>query len=101
MNTSKQDSYLKDWQAQEATAERPQTLQLAADRSVLQLQVDVVEYLGMESLLVGKLVGAGEGRVTAVVPGQRADLMRQTVGLDMDPQALHVFDKASGNRIAV
>jgi hypothetical protein len=55
----------------------------------------------MESLLVGKLVGAGDGRVTAVVPGQRADLMHQTVGLELDPQALHVFDKASGRRITV
>jgi multiple sugar transport system ATP-binding protein len=80
---------------------RPQTLRLAQGQPMLQLQVDVVEYLGMESLLVGKLVGGGEGRVTAVVPGQRADLMRQTVGLDMDPQALHVFDKASGQRIPV
>jgi multiple sugar transport system ATP-binding protein len=81
---------------------RPQTLRLAQGRQpMLQLQVDVVEYLGMESLLVGKLVGGGEGRVTAVVSGQRADLMRQTVGLDMDPQALHVFDKTSGQRIPV
>jgi ABC-type sugar transport system ATPase subunit len=80
---------------------RPQTLRLASGEPMLQLQVDVVEYLGMESLLVGKLVGAGDGRVTAVVPGQRADLMRQTVGLEMDPQALHVFDKASGRRIHV
>jgi ABC-type sugar transport system ATPase subunit len=80
---------------------RPQTLQLTTGQPVLQLQVDVVEYLGMESLLVGKLVGAGDGRVTAVVPGQRADLMRQTVGLEMDPQALHVFDKTSGMRIPV
>ena len=80
---------------------RPHTLQLTTGEPMLQLQVDVVEYLGMESLLVGKLVGAGDGRVTAVVPGQRADLMRRTVDLGMDPQALHVFDKDSGQRIPV
>jgi ABC-type sugar transport system ATPase subunit len=80
---------------------RPQTLQMASGTGMLQLQVDVVEYLGMESLLVGKLVGAQEGRVTAVVPGQRADLLRQTVNLEMDPAALHLFDKASGQRIRV
>ncbi|MCF8167261.1 MAG: sn-glycerol-3-phosphate ABC transporter ATP-binding protein UgpC [Rhodoferax sp.] len=80
---------------------RPQTLQLASGPGMLQLQVDVVEYLGMESLLVGKLVGASEGRVTAVVPGQRADLLRQTVNLAMDPAALHLFDKASGQRVRV
>ncbi len=79
---------------------RPQTLHLAPGAGMLRLQVDVVEYLGMESLLVGKLVGAGEGRVTAVVPGQRADLMHQTVSLEMDPAALHVFDKASGRRVS-
>jgi len=79
---------------------RPQTLHLAPGAGMLQLQVDVVEYLGMESLLVGKLVGAGEGRVTAVVPGQRADLMHQTVSLEMDPAALHVFDKDSGRRVS-
>ena len=78
---------------------RPQTLQLSAGEGMLQLQVDVVEYLGMESLLVGKLVGAGDDRVTAVVSGQRADLLRTTVWLTMDPRALHVFDKAGGERI--
>jgi ABC-type sugar transport system ATPase subunit len=80
---------------------RPQTLRLANGPGMLQLQIDVVEYLGMESLLVGKLVGAPDGRVTAVVPGQRADLLRQTVNLEMDPAALHLFDKASGERIRV
>jgi sn-glycerol 3-phosphate transport system ATP-binding protein/multiple sugar transport system ATP-binding protein len=80
---------------------RPQTLRLVEGEGMLQLQIDVVEYLGMESLLVGKLVGGGDGRVTAVVPGQRADLLRKTVGLEMDPAALHLFDKASGNRIRV
>ncbi len=80
---------------------RPQTLQLADGPGMLQLQVDVVEYLGMESLLVGKLVGAPDGRVTAVVPGQRADLLRQTVNLALDPSALHLFDKSNGQRIRV
>ena len=65
------------------------------------LQVDVVEYLGMESLLVGSLVGAGDGRVTAVLPGQRSDLMRQTVAWKWIREALHVFDKASGSRVDV
>jgi ABC-type sugar transport system ATPase subunit len=78
---------------------RPQTLRLADGAGVLQLQVDVVEYLGMESLLVGKLVGAPEGRVTAVVSGHRSDLLHRTVALDMDTEALHLFDQASGLRI--
>jgi len=80
---------------------RPQSLQPAGGAGMLSLQVDVVEYLGMESLLVGRLVGAGEDRVTAVLPGQRSDLLRTTVALDMAPGALHVFDKATGQRVDV
>jgi multiple sugar transport system ATP-binding protein len=78
---------------------RPQSLRPAAGAPMLALEVDVVEYLGMESLLVGRLAGGGEDRVTAVVPGQRGDLLRQTVPLEIDPAALHVFDQASGARV--
>jgi len=80
---------------------RPQSLRPAAGAGMLSLQVDVVEYLGMESLLVGRLVGGGDGRVTAMLPGQRGDLLRTTVPLDMEPDALHVFDKATGTRVDV
>jgi len=80
---------------------RPQSLRPASGAGMLALQVDVVEYLGMESLLVGRLVGAGDDRVTAVLPGQRSDLLRKTVQLEMDPEALHAFDKATGQRVDV
>jgi ABC-type sugar transport system ATPase subunit len=78
---------------------RPQSLHVASGQGALALHVDVVEYLGMESLLVGRLEGAGEGRVTAVLPGQRGDLMRQTVALEMDPAAMHVYDESTGQRL--
>jgi multiple sugar transport system ATP-binding protein len=78
---------------------RPHSLRLAGGAGMLSLQVDVVEYLGMESLLVGRLVGAGDDRFTAVLPGQRSDLLRQTVALDFEPDALHLFDKGSGRRV--
>jgi ABC-type sugar transport system ATPase subunit len=80
---------------------RPQSLRPADGPGMVSLQVDVVEYLGMESLLVGRLVGGGDGRVTAMLPGQRGDLLRTTVALDMEPEALHVFDKATGTRVDV
>ena len=80
---------------------RPQSLRPVAGPAPMQLQVEVVEYLGMESLLVGRLVGGGEARVTAVVAGQRGDLLRGTVPLDLDPGALHVFERGSGLRVNV
>ncbi len=80
---------------------RPQSLRPARGVPMLTLQVDVVEYLGMESLLVGRLAGGGADRVTAVVPGQRGDLLRQLVPLEIDPAALHAFDRSSGVRVEV
>ena len=79
---------------------RPQALQLAEGAGCLALQVDVVEYLGTESLLIGRLEGGGSERVTAVLSGQRSDLLRRTVALANEPQALHVFDKATGQRVS-
>jgi ABC-type sugar transport system ATPase subunit len=78
---------------------RPQTLRPAPAAGMLELQVDLVEFLGMESVLVGRLVGRGEDRVTAVLPGQRGDLMHRTVPLEIDPEALLVFDKGTGTRV--
>jgi ABC-type sugar transport system ATPase subunit len=79
---------------------RPQSLRLA-DNGPLQLQVDFVEYLGTESVLVGKLVGGTDTRITAVVPGHRTDLLRSTVALDVDLAAVHWFDKTTGQRVSV
>jgi ABC-type sugar transport system ATPase subunit len=79
---------------------RPQSLRLDANGS-LQLQVDFVEYLGTESVLVGKLVGGTDTRITAVVPGHRTDLLRSTVALDAHMTAVHWFDKTTGQRVSV
>ena len=88
------------WPSQLVVGLRPQALQIAANGpGVLQLQVDVVEYLGTESVLVGKLAGGTDARITAVVEGDRTDLLHQTVPLTFDAPALHAFDKATGLRV--
>ena len=89
--------------AQLVVGVRPQSLRLADSAGVgpgtLQMKVSFVEYLGTESVLVGQLAGSVEARTTAVVPGHRTDLLHQTVALDVDPAALHWFDKATGLRV--
>ena len=83
---------------------RPQSLRMADSRSLLpklDLQVDFVEYLGTESVLVGKLLGGTDTRMTAVVPGHRTDLLRSTVALEIDTAAVHWFDKITGQRVLV
>ena len=89
------------WPAQLVAGVRPQALRLAAGTGLMQLQVDVVEYLGTESVLVGKLAGGGEGRITAVVSGYRIDLLHQAVALEFDASELHTFDKSTGLRVHV
>ncbi len=78
---------------------RPQALQLNSASPRLQMFVNVVEYLGTESVLVGYLADQTSVALTAVVPGHRSDLLRQTVGLDAQASALHVFDKTNGRRL--
>ena len=75
---------------------RPQALQPSTQAVALKLRADVVEYLGTESQVVGRLDGAGEQRLTATLPGDAHNLLHSTVALAVDSVDLHVFDTASG-----
>jgi len=74
---------------------RPQDLRPDADGS-LALKVDVVEYLGTESQVVGHLDGAAAVRLVATLPGNAHGLLHQTVRLAVDAERLHVFDTHTG-----
>ncbi|MBL8346274.1 MAG: sn-glycerol-3-phosphate ABC transporter ATP-binding protein UgpC [Rubrivivax sp.] len=92
---------------------RPQDLQPAAD-GPLRLQVEVVEYLGTESQVVGRLAagvadarpaaGAAAGaaaatatpRLVATLPGDAHGSLRQTLRLSAQAERLHVFDSTTG-----
>jgi ABC-type sugar transport system ATPase subunit len=83
---------------------RPQTLRIAngslgGEPATFTVQVDVVEYLGTESQIVGHLSTPGGQRVSAVVPGDGQALLHTRLGLDVDPETLHVFDSASGRSL--
>ena len=65
----------------------------------LELQVTLAEPLGANTLLHGKLARSGEA-FTASLPGvHRIAAGGETVRLSAAPQALHLFDKATGKRI--
>ena len=86
---------------------RPQTLRVASGVAALRLQVDVVEYLGTESQVVGQLVGqmAGQAsgavtqRLTATLPGDATGLTHTSLALTAKPADLHVFDNATGKAL--
>ena len=65
----------------------------------------MVEYLGTESQVVGRLAGAGAAgagnvggdlRLVATLPGNAHPLLRQTLRLGVDAERLHVFDTRTG-----
>ncbi len=77
---------------------RPQDLHPAAD-GPLALRVEVVEYLGTESQVIGRLAGAGAAgdlRLVATLPGDAHSLTHQTVRLSVDVERLHLFDTTTG-----
>ncbi|KQW63538.1 ABC transporter ATP-binding protein [Variovorax sp. Root411] len=78
---------------------RPQALRIASGPASLNLQVDVVEYLGTESQVVGHLAVAGGARITATVQGDAHGLLHTTVGLTAGTEDMHVFDTASGQTL--
>ncbi|MFM9924812.1 sn-glycerol-3-phosphate ABC transporter ATP-binding protein UgpC [Variovorax sp. H27-G14] len=81
---------------------RPQALRIASGHAPLNLKVDVVEYLGTESQVVGHLASVGHfavergARITATVQGDAHGLLHTTVGLTASAEDMHVFDTGSG-----
>ena len=72
---------------------------MADEPAPLAMQIDVVEYLGTESQVVGHAAGAADAkpqRLTVTVPGDAHGLLHQRIGLAADPADLHLFDTASG-----
>jgi ABC-type sugar transport system ATPase subunit len=75
---------------------RPQSLRPSDKPTALQLKVDVVEYLGTESQIVGHLQVPDGQRISAMVPGDAKALLHRGVSLEARPDAVHVFDADSG-----
>jgi ABC-type sugar transport system ATPase subunit len=75
---------------------RPQSMKPGDASTALEVSVDVVEYLGTESQVVGHLQVPDGQRISAVLPGDAKALLHQTVRLTASPESLHVFDADSG-----
>jgi ABC-type sugar transport system ATPase subunit len=78
---------------------RPQSFRVAGDAAALGMQVDVVEYLGTESQVVGRLTVPDGQRISVVVQGNAKQLLHTTLALEVDPAALHVFDTKTGRSL--
>ncbi|MES2947128.1 MAG: sn-glycerol-3-phosphate ABC transporter ATP-binding protein UgpC [Pseudomonadota bacterium] len=79
---------------------RPQILRPAGQTDAqLSVQVDVVEYLGTESQIVGHMNTPSGQRVAAMLPGNAQNSLHQRVDLTFDLQEMHVFDTDTGRSL--
>lgn len=78
---------------------RPEDLELAADG--LPVEVDMVEVLGADAYVYGRLAGAGETDkpIIARVDGRRPPQKGETVHFQPKADHVHLFDLKSGNRL--
>ena len=74
------------------------TVDSAAAPGNLHATVTAVEYLGGEALVTCRI---GERPILARVRGKDAPPVGATVGVSWQASAAHVFDAASGNRVAI
>jgi ABC-type sugar transport system ATPase subunit len=73
---------------------RPQMLLPAAQASSMCMQVEVLEYLGTESQVVGRLP-SGQ-KMSAVLQGDAKAAVHQSMNMTVHSSALHVFDTRTG-----
>ena len=75
---------------------RPEHLQLDA-AGALKMKVVLVEALGADTLVYGRL-GAGGPTITARLPGTTRASLGDDLAFRVAPEEVHVFDRASGKR---
>ncbi|MCW2811876.1 MAG: msiK [Friedmanniella sp.] len=85
---------------------RPENFDLGSGNEGIGIDVDVVEELGADAFIYGTLAGTPDidkltaqqivGRISSRTPPHRGT----TVRLNIDPEHVHVFSKATGNRLA-
>ena len=80
---------------------RPQSMRLAQGQPMVEAEVEMVEFLGTESVLTCSAVGAPDQRICAVLTGNCVDLRGKRIGLEFTPEEAHFFDATSGRRLPV
>ena len=80
---------------------RPEDLELVSDGEGLAVEVDVVEELGADAYVYGRLAGSDPSAkpVIARVDGRRPPMKGETVHFRPKPDHVHLFDVKTGERL--
>ncbi|HEX9627600.1 MAG TPA: sn-glycerol-3-phosphate import ATP-binding protein UgpC [Acidiferrobacterales bacterium] len=76
---------------------RPEHVELNPSGAPLRLKVELIEHLGAESLIYGKLEGGGE--LTVRIDAEKEVAIGSTLALGVTTRHLHLFDRAGGARL--
>ncbi|WP_370291513.1 ABC transporter ATP-binding protein [Nocardioides sp.] len=80
---------------------RPEAWRLVGEGEGLPISVTVVEELGADGFVYGTSDLAGEEvNLTVRVPGRHAPAKGEVVRVAADPEQVHIFDAASGERLS-
>ncbi|GAA5171102.1 MULTISPECIES: ABC transporter ATP-binding protein [Amycolatopsis] len=77
---------------------RPESLETTTDEG-LEVRVDLVEELGSDAYVYGKLVSDSGTNVVARVDPRKTPAMGETLRLRIRPDELHVFSGSTGERL--
>ncbi|NYJ75009.1 ABC transporter ATP-binding protein [Allobranchiibius huperziae] len=78
---------------------RPEDLVLNTEREGLEVQVEVVEELGADAYIYGRTTGAQEGQMVARLGGRDVPDKGTKLHFTIKAERIHLFDRASGERI--
>ncbi|MBS0340088.1 MAG: sn-glycerol-3-phosphate ABC transporter ATP-binding protein UgpC [Proteobacteria bacterium] len=79
---------------------RPQALRTVPEaHDAWRLRVEMVEYLGTESLVTGRLAESIGQKLTVIVPGDAKALLRERLYVTVAPDDIHLFDAETGRSL--
>ena len=78
---------------------RPEHIEVVNQKDTqLSIKINVIESLGADSLLYGRVGDTGE-LITIRVPGSNSFATGETIGLKIPVESIHLFDQISGRRL--
>jgi sn-glycerol 3-phosphate transport system ATP-binding protein len=78
---------------------RPEDIVAGSDGASHTLSVDVVEHLGADTIVHGRLADGVASEITVRLVGDLAIATGDVIPMSLQPHALHLFETASGRRL--
>lgn len=78
---------------------RPEHLELVPQDGHIGLMIELVEHLGADTIVYGRISGADDQRIAFRVHGDKDFRIGDSIQVSVQPDNLHLFDRATGHRI--